>query len=692
MNRPSLPVAGSTPAAARAGHAALFLLSFADREAIAAEVAEAGWRPIAARRADAVDRRFLASGAPIALIDGRGHAAELVAAARALAPVADGIGGALVVIADAEDPALFDELAECGASQIVAGDADLGALPRALRLAQRQVERLAGGARAAGDRASLMAAEAEAWRLDPVRRTVQLSPALAARLGIAGEARLGQLVRRLDPAGRRAAREAVRRLLATGRATAFAHDGAGAERIAHHLHLEEGAGTVVGRIETLSAGMRGDPLPSRDPLTGLGDSIAALRWLEAQIAHGPERPATGCIAMLLEIARYDMVNAAYGRSTGDALLQGVARRIERLVSDGPGRRMVARMAGAEYLIGMPAPVNPDEAMFLAARIEEAVGRAFVSGEHLVTLAARIGLAQSAGPAEDAATLLRRAGAALAEVKAGDGAPIRMDDPGSISSVAHDSRLQVDLRHALVRDQIGILFQPQVDIISGRIVGVEALARWRHPLLGELGAATLFAAAERSDFLVQLSSHVQRRAIAIAAGWKGRAAALRIAVNVTAADIARPGFADQLLRVVDEAGLLRERLTVEVTESGLIEDLGQAATLLATLRAGGLRVAIDDFGTGYSSLAYLKSLPLDYLKIDKRLAQDIAGSQRDRVVVRGVIEMARSLGLAVVAEGVETEDQRELLAAEGCNYYQGFLCAPPLKPAALVRLLAREAKG
>ena len=186
--------------------------------------------------------------------------------------------------------------------------------------------------------------------------------------------------------------------------------------------------------------------------------------------------------------------------------------------------------------------------------------------------------------------------------------------------------------------------------------------------------------------MQLSAHVQRKALALASAWPDVLRHLRVAVNVTAQDIARDDFAAGFLDLVDSAGIARERVTVEVTESGLIEDLARAATLLAELRAAGLRVAIDDFGTGYSSLAYLKALPLDYLKIDQHLAQDIAGSARDRVVVRGVIEMARSLGLTVIAEGVETEEQLALLAAEGTNTYQGFLCAPPLDEAGLAALV------
>jgi EAL domain-containing protein (putative c-di-GMP-specific phosphodiesterase class I) len=182
--------------------------------------------------------------------------------------------------------------------------------------------------------------------------------------------------------------------------------------------------------------------------------------------------------------------------------------------------------------------------------------------------------------------------------------------------------------------------------------------------------------------------VQRKAIAAAAAWPEALAGLRLAVNVTAADIVRPGFADSFLALVAKSGFDPRRLTVEVTESGLIEDLASAAALLGRLRADGLRVAIDDFGTGYSSLAYLKALPLDYLKIDKRLSEDITGSARDQVVIRSVIEMARSLGLEVIAEGVETEEQLALLAREGCTLYQGFLCAPPLETDRLAELVGR----
>jgi EAL domain-containing protein (putative c-di-GMP-specific phosphodiesterase class I) len=278
--------------------------------------------------------------------------------------------------------------------------------------------------------------------------------------------------------------------------------------------------------------------------------------------------------------------------------------------------------------------------------------------------------------------------AVAEAKSSDQGRIRFVTTADQNEFDHHHSLQADLRNALDRDEIELLFQPQVAIPSGKVIGVEALARWQHPVHGELGAVTLFAVAEQSDYLLALSNHVQRRAAEQAAAWPATLAQLRLSVNVTAADIARPGFAEGFLAMIDASGFPRNRLTVELTESGLVDDLAAAAELLAELRAGGCRVAIDDFGTGYSSLAYLKALPLDYLKIDKKLAQDITGTARDRIVVRGVIDMARSLGLAVIAEGVETEEQLALLAREGCNYYQGFLCAEPLDVTALEALVAK----
>jgi diguanylate cyclase (GGDEF)-like protein len=664
--------------------APLFILSFRHRDELSRLAEGAGWQPIAARRADNAEARFVASGASVAVIDARGALAEGQEAVRAIADAAEANAAALLVLLSKGDGAALETFHRHGATHFLVSPFPEGQLVQAFQFARRHAERVGGDLRTT--RRAGEAAESASWRWQPGSRTVELSPALARQVGFGaeegGRISLMDLLRKLDPAGRRAARDAVDRLLETGEATAFAHGEHGGERIAHHLRRSEG--DVIGRAEAIRRGPEG-----RDPLTGLADGRAARAWIAGHLATEKLGTVTGncpLVAVLLSVSRYDAINAAFGRQTGDAVLQAVGRRIERHVGGAARPRLVARMAGAEFAVLLAAPASLADGQFLAGELIEAIGRPFISGDHVINLGSRAGIA-AAAPGDDAAAFLRRASAALAEA-GGEGAPVHVLEEGAESATARGDRLEVDLRRALDQDEIEIRFQPQVSVTSGEITGVEALARWRHPQYGELGAATLFGVAEGSDYLAQLSDHVQRKAIAAAAAWPAALGHLRLAVNITAADIARPGFAAQFLAAVRESGFAPERLTVEVTESGLIEDLAAAAALLAELRSGGLRAAIDDFGTGYSSLAYLKALPLDYLKLDKRLSQDIAGSARDRVVVRSVIEMARSLGLGVIAEGVETEEQLALLAEEGCTIYQGFLCSPPVGAEALAALVER----
>jgi diguanylate cyclase (GGDEF)-like protein len=656
--------------------APLFILSFRHRDELSRLAEGAGWQPIAARRAENAEARFVASGAAVAVVDARGALAEGQEAVRAIADAAEANAAALLVLLSRTDAAALETFLQHGATHFLVSPFSEAQLLHAFQFARRHAERVGGDLRTT--RRAGEEADSVSWRWQPGSRTVELSPALARAAGLGEEEgrriSLMELLRKLDPEGRRAARDAIDRLLATGEATAFAHGEGGGGRIAHHVRRSDG--DVIGRAEPIEAGGEG-----RDPLTGLRDGRSARAWLAGRLEKGEE-----LVVLLIAVSRYDAINAAFGRATGDAVLQAVARRIERQAGADARPKLVARMAGAEFAVLLAAPASLGDGRFLAGALIEAIGRPFASGDHVITIASRAGVA-AAEPGDDPARLLRRASAALAEA-GGEGAPVHVLEQGAESATARGDRLEVDLRRALDQDEIEIRFQPQVAVTGGAIVGVEALARWNHPQYGELGAATLFGVAEGSDYLAQLSDHVQRRAIAEAAAWPASLAHLRLSVNITAADIVRPGFAAQFLALVEGSGFAAERLTVEVTESGLIEDLSAAAGLLAELRGGGLRVAIDDFGTGYSSLAYLKALPLDYLKIDKRLCQDIAGSPRDRIVVRGVIDMARSLGLDVIAEGVETEAQLSLLAEEGCTLYQGFLCAPPLSSAELAALVSR----
>lgn len=426
-----------------------------------------------------------------------------------------------------------------------------------------------------------------------------------------------------------------------------------------------------------------------DGLTGLPSRSAARAWLDGRLSGESDGGVSACL--LIGISQFASVNAAYGQQAGDIALARAAGRMDRCARAAIGEGLVARMGGTEYLIACPdAPdgadaLNPRE---LARRVLAELSRPFVAGDRVIRLTARCGIALSV-PGDDASSLLRRANAALAEARRSPTQEVvqRSGVRGRGSSAADDhDRLDADLRLALDRGEIGIVYQPQYDSRTDRIVGVEALARWNHPRLGQLDAGTLFEAADRSDTLLPLSQHIQRAALTDAGQWSAALSSLRLSINVTAADLAWEGFIPHLLARIDESGFPHNRLTIEITETGLIENIARAGALLHALRQHGLSVAIDDFGTGYSSLAYLKDLHPDYLKIDPSMSRDIIGTPRDRIILRAIISMARSLALTVIAEGVESEQQLDLLAREGCDIYQGFLRSPPVTNEELEALL------
>jgi EAL domain-containing protein (putative c-di-GMP-specific phosphodiesterase class I) len=243
----------------------------------------------------------------------------------------------------------------------------------------------------------------------------------------------------------------------------------------------------------------------------------------------------------------------------------------------------------------------------------------------------------------------------------------------------------ELEEAIRRDRIELRFQPQIEPASGRIVAVEALARWRKVD----NADQLFARAEAAGLSERLSRAMQRKALRACGSWQGSLAGLRLSINLLPQDLGRPGYEQWLLAEIAEAGLKPDQVTAEIVESSLMSDRLGVAGRLSRLRAAGVRIAIDDFGTGYSSLAYLASLPLDAIKIDRAMVADIVGGSRDRIVVKAMIRLARELRLKVIVEGVEDLAQLDLLEEWGCDLYQGFLEAEPLTEAELTRFVAKS---
>jgi EAL domain-containing protein (putative c-di-GMP-specific phosphodiesterase class I) len=240
-----------------------------------------------------------------------------------------------------------------------------------------------------------------------------------------------------------------------------------------------------------------------------------------------------------------------------------------------------------------------------------------------------------------------------------------------------------LEAVIAHERISLLFQPQIEPASGDIIGVEALARWD----GAASPQDLFARATSAGLAERLSRLVQRKALRLAATWEGPLRPLHLSINLLPEDLARPNYDRWLIEEIETAGLDPARVTVEITESALLSDSAAIADRLGRIRATGVRVAVDDFGTGYASLAYLTSLPLDVLKIDRGLIADIVGGERDRIVVKAMIALAKELNLKVVVEGVESTGQLALLADWGCDLYQGFLGAGPLDEIELARFVA-----
>lgn len=552
----------------------LFILSSGGHDELCELAMQMGWRCSFETRVDRAEGKFLLDTARIALVDVR-HAKDAPKMIAALGPVAESLGGALIVVADRSGAGNIRSWIDAGATHCLLAPFDEDDLRAVVESAREWVRRLAMVARVDSDRQGKYLAE---------------------------------------------------------------------QTHAHEV----------------------------DYLTGLANRRAALDWLTHALAQGASP-----VCLLIGISQYDTVNAAYGEIAGDAILARVARRIQQAGHDLHGREdLVARVAGTEFLIALRSDIEGEErgaerALLLARHIVQDMAKPFVAGDSQIRLTARCGIAEGLA-ADDAARLLRRASAALADARRSGTGDICLRTTDRRGRGLDLDKLDADLRLALDRGEIGVVFQPQYDAQSDRIVGVEALARWNHAQLGQLGAKMLFDAAERSDYLLPLSRHIQQEALQQAACWPDALRALRLSINVTAADLAQRNFVTQFLAMVHASGFPADRLTVEITESGLIENIDKAAQILGQLRGQGMRVAMDDFGTGYSSLAYLKALHLDYLKIDSGLTRDITAAPRDRIIVRGIIAMAKSLSLSVVAEGVENETQLSLLAREGCDIYQGFL--------------------
>jgi EAL domain-containing protein (putative c-di-GMP-specific phosphodiesterase class I) len=290
-----------------------------------------------------------------------------------------------------------------------------------------------------------------------------------------------------------------------------------------------------------------------------------------------------------------------------------------------------------------------------------------------------------------ATLYQNANTALYRAKAAGRGQYRFFEADMAAEAKQRMALEVALRHARERGELEVHYQPQVDLRSGRVVGLEALLRWRHPVWGLVSPARFIPVAEETGMIVTIGAWVLRTACRQAAAWRAAGIGdLRIAVNLSARQFAQPNLVQTVASVLEESGLAAELLDLELTESMVMNDLDRTVDVLARLKDLGLKLSVDDFGTGYSSLAYLKRFPIDMLKIDRSFVREISHDAHDAAISDAIIAMAHRLGLRVIAEGVETEAQCEVLSGRKCDEIQGYLFSPAL-PADEVERLIRSGR-
>jgi len=426
-------------------------------------------------------------------------------------------------------------------------------------------------------------------------------------------------------------------------------------------------------VELERGWQRAHHLATHDPLTGLPNR----QLLFDRLAHGlaaARRYGHRLAVLFLDMDRFKTINDTLGHSAGDLLLRGVGERLERCV-----RRSdtVARIGGDEFSVVLDPIQQPQDAARAAQAILDRLCLPYkVDGRDLY-LAPSLGIAVYPDAGSDPEALLRHADQAMYQAKEEGGGQYQFFAATDHTRVLERLSLEVGLRGALAREEFALYYQPLVSLESGEVTGIEALIRWRHPHRGLIAPDDFIPFAEEIGLIVPIGDWVLRTACAQALAWQR--AGLRpvpVAVNLSLRQFRQQGLVPGVARVLREAGLDPALLELEVTESRILEDPAAAFAKLRELKDLGLRIAIDDFGTGHSSLAYLKEIPADTLKIDRSFVQDITGRPRDAAITATIISLGRSLGVRVVAEGVETEEQRTFLRAHRCGEMQGFLFARP----------------
>jgi diguanylate cyclase (GGDEF)-like protein len=419
-----------------------------------------------------------------------------------------------------------------------------------------------------------------------------------------------------------------------------------------------------------------------DALTGLPNRVLFQERLEQELNR--VRRSEQIALLYIDIDEFKSVNDSLGHPIGDELLRAVASRLSNCIRE---TDLIARLGGDEFAIVQTGIEDPADVVDLVSRIYETIRAPFDCLGHRLVTDASIGIALAPQDASEFDQLLKNADLALYGAKADGRRTYRFFEPGMDARAKARLTLERDLRQAIVDGGFELQYQPVVNLGSNQVTGCEALLRWRHPERGMVSPAEFIPVAEDTGLISRLGEWVLTTACAEAATWPDH---VRIAVNVSPVQFRSPIFGIKVAAALSASGLAANRLELEITEAVLIRDDEAALTILHQLRALGVRIALDDFGTGYSSLSYLQRFPFDKIKIDRCFVSDIAENDGSSAIVRAVVNIAAARDMTTTAEGVETEQQRELLHALGCTEMQGYLFSPA-RPVAEIRTLLAQAK-
>ena len=426
-------------------------------------------------------------------------------------------------------------------------------------------------------------------------------------------------------------------------------------------------------------------LASHDALTDLPNRTLLQDRIQQALVQVRRSHGQGAV-LFIDLDRFKTINDSLGHDVGDLLLKGVA---QRLLSTLRGEDTVARQGGDEFIVVLSSVTNAPDAGIVAQKLLEALMLPYqIMGKELRT-SASIGIAVFPADGEDADTLLKNSDTAMYHAKESGRNNYQFFTPRMNQLAAERQSLGTYLHQALDRNELLLHFQPIVDMGHGKLIGMEVLLRWQHPVQGLIPPVKFIPLAEESGLIVSIGEWVLKSACVQLRAWQDQGYDVpRLAINLSARQFRQKGLAETIARILAETGVAGRHLELEITESVLMDNTDEVSEILDKLNDMGISIAIDDFGTGYSSLSYLKRFSIDKLKIDQSFVQDIVADPDDAAIVTAIITLAHSLKMKVIAEGVETEAQLAFLRREGCDQYQGYYFSRPLPAAEIVTKLQR----